>query len=403
MLSLITHPNFEVTASTLRSTMINVDHGHEILALLGDRPETREFFDQSLLAIAITDSSKDMVTYLLDRLGNTLIVTATMITQASTNWKFGLEIAEMLLDRFPNDIHITDDIILSIMDVNSSDSTDSSKVHDVLQLLFKRVGPEFPVTERLLLGAARSEFEEGDEAVVFRLVLSRFSDILPIPDDVIMAAAENSNAWAAMLLLLRRRKPEIRITEEILCAAIPNMDSYSSLLCNAARHSVRITEKAIETAAKVSDREGFLQVLNAADTNIRITQDILLAAATNYDHNGIQIMWLLLRESMNADEVGIEILEEVLQGDKWGIMSVILKRRGATIRLDKDLIQGWISSERTCRKALKFLLQDKAAEVDSILDAMSADERAEFVERRDQLFKRFEQDSWEDIFKRQGK
>lgn len=269
MLSLITHPNFKVTASTLRSTMVNVHHGHEILALLGDRPEIREFFDQSLLEIAITDSSKDMVTYLLDRLGNTLIVTATMIIQASTNWKFGLEIAEMLLDRFPNDIHITDDIILSIMDVNSGDSTDSSKVHDVLQLLFKRVGPEFRVTERLLLGAARSEFEEGDEAVVFRLVLSRFSDTLPIPDDVIMAAAKNSNAWAAMPLLLRRRNPEIRITEEILCAAIPNMDSYSSLLRNAARHSLRITEKAIETAAKVSEREGFLQILNAADT-IRI-------------------------------------------------------------------------------------------------------------------------------------
>ncbi|OAQ65571.1 Pfs, NACHT, and ankyrin domain-containingprotein [Purpureocillium lilacinum] len=339
MLSLITHPNFKVTASTLRSTMVNVHHGHEILALLGDRPEIREFFDQSLLEIAITDSSKDMVTYLLDRLGNTLIVTATMIIQASTNWKFGLEIAEMLLDRFPNDIHITDDIILSIMDVNSGDSTDSSKVHDVLQLLFKRVGPEFRVTERLLLGAARSEFEEGDEAVVFRLVLSRFSDTLPIPDDVIMAAAKNSNAWAAMPLLLRRRNPEIRITEEIF----------------------------------------------------------------NEHENGAQIMWLLLQESMNADEVGTEILEEVLQGDKWGIMSVILKRRGATIRLSKDLVQGWISSERTPGKALKFLLQYKTAELDSILDTMSTDEQADFVERWDRLFERFARDSWDDIFKRRGK
>ena len=406
MLSLITHPKFTVTASMLRSTMANVQHGYEILALLGDRPETRLFFDQSLLAIAITDSSKDMVAYLLDRLSNTPIVTATMITQASTNWESGLEIAEMLLDRFPNDIHITEDIILSIMDVNSSDSSYLSfatTIHDFLQLLFKHVGPEFPVTERLLLGAARSEFEEDYDAIVFKLVLSRFSNTLPIPHDVVMAVAKNSNAWAAMPLLLRRRKPEICITDEILCAAIPNMDSYSSMLCNAARHSLRITEKAIEKAAKVSGGKGFLQILNAADTDIRITQDILLAAVSNDNTNGTQIMWLLLRESMSADEVDTDILEEVLQGDKWGIMSVILKRRGATIRLSKDLVRGWISNERTQGKALKFLLQYKTAELDSILDTMSADERAAFVEQREILFERFERYSWDDIFKKRAK
>ncbi|GJN66030.1 hypothetical protein PLICBS_000046 [Purpureocillium lilacinum] len=385
--------------------MANEDHGHEIFDLLRDHPETDQFFDQSLLAIAITDFSKEMVTYFLDRLGENLMVTATMITEASRNCKFGPQIAETLLDRFANDIRINDDMILSIMEVNSKDFTDSSRqVHDVLELLFERLGPEFKVTERVLLGAARSEFEQGEAAVVFKLVLDRFSDTSPIPDDVIMAAAKNPNAWAAMPLLLGRRDPEICITEEILCAAIPNMwDSYSSLLHNAAKHSIRITEKALATAAKASDRDAFLQVLKAADTNIRITQGILLAAASNGNTNGTQIMWLLLRESMSADEVDTDILDEVLQGDKWGIMSVILKRRGATIRLSKDLVQRWISNERTPGKALKFLLQYKTAELDSILDIMSADERAEFVERRDQLFKRFARDSWEDIFRRQAK
>ena len=106
---------------------------------------------------------------------------------------------------------------------------------------------------------------------------------------------------------------------------------------------------------------------------------------------------------MSADEVDTDILEEVLQGDKWGIMSVILKRRGATIRLSKDLVRGWISNERTQGKALKFLLQYKTAELDSILDTMSADERAPFVEQRDRLFERFERDSWDDIFKKRAK
>ncbi|OAQ58131.1 hypothetical protein VFPFJ_11680 [Purpureocillium lilacinum] len=179
--------------------------------------------------------------------------------------------------------------------------------------------------------------------------------------------------------------------------------AYSSLLRNAAKHSTRITDTTIAAAARVSDRESFLQVLRATEANIRITQDVLVAAASNNNNDGTQVMWLLLQESMNADEVGTEILEKVLQGDKWGIMSVILERRGSTIRLSKDLLQSWIASERTCRKALKFLLQYKATEVDSILEVMSADERAEFVERRDRLFERFERDSWDDIFKRRVK
>ncbi|KAJ6439096.1 putative reverse transcriptase [Purpureocillium lavendulum] len=206
------------------------------------------------------------------------------------------------------------------------------------------------------------------------MLLDRFAHDIRITDDMILS-------------IMEPREPEICITEEILCAAIPNMwDSYSSLLQNTAKHSTRITEKALATAAKVSDRDRFLQVLKAADTNIRITQDILSATVSNSNTNGTQIMWLLLRVSMSADEVDTDILKEVLQGDKWGIMSVILKRRGATIRL-----------------TLKFLLQYKATELDSILEAMSADEQVEFVERRDKLFERFERDYWDDIFKRRVK
>ncbi|GJN78502.1 hypothetical protein PLIIFM63780_001996 [Purpureocillium lilacinum] len=382
--------------------MGNRKHWSEMLDIL--LPKSR-LDPKVLLQQTITRASIASVKFLIDQFSLDLTAEPTLVAKAAENLEFGPQIIDLLLQRF-HDINITDDIILAIINHGESGASGVSYVCDSLKVLFDRLGPDFQVTNRVLLGAARAEVEDDCDGQVFKVVFQRASVELEITQEVVMAAAQNSNAWDIMQLLLSSRPAEICMTEEILCATIPKLEgSYSYLLRNAAKHSIKITEKTIAAAARDSDtgREAFLQVLNAADANTRITQDVLLAAATNYDVNGTQIMWLLLRESMNVDEVGTEVLEKVLQGDKSGIMSVILKRRGATIRLTKDLVQGWIANERTSGKALKFLLQYKAAELHSILDAMSTDEQAEFMDRWDQLFKQFEQDSWESIFKKHGK
>ncbi|OAQ65572.1 vegetative incompatibility protein HET-E-1 [Purpureocillium lilacinum] len=393
---LMDHPDFTISQSTLHGAMANEKHGLEVLELIvaqsGVDPKI-------LLQRTITESTTASVEFLIDRFSLNLNGEQSLIAKAAENWESGASIINLLFRRFP-DIEITDDVILAIVKLG-----DFSEQHisGILKIIFDELGPKFQITNRVLLGAARAEMPDEDFGDVFKIVLQHASEELAITHEVVMSVAQNPNAWATMPLLLSSREAEICITEDILCAAIPNMEnSYSALLCNAAKHSIKITEKAIAAAARESDREGFLQVLNAADANSRITQDVLLAAAANDGKNGVQIMWLLLHESMNADEIGNELVDEVLLGDKCDIMSVILKRRGARIRLSKGLVQGWISNERTQGRALKFLLQYKSAELNSILGAMSADEQAEFVERRDRLFTRFERDSWEDIFKRRG-
>lgn len=132
-------------------------------------------------------------------------------------------------------------------------------------------------------------------------------------------------------------------------------------------------------------------------TNMQITEEVLVAATSNYEHGHI-ILFRLLKQSVEAGAIGTTVLEGALRSRNSTIMSVLLLQRGDVISLNKDLLQGWVNNSSTSNLALKYLLQYKEIDVDTIIDTMSTTEQAEFSKRREVLFERYKRYSWDDVF-----
>lgn len=392
MAFIVDHPDFTITEPLFYGAMVNEDHGHEVLSMLLSRTPIDAISAKSLLEQTIEDSSVESVRFLTDYFGNRLTIETPMVLRAAENISYGPEIIKLLCERYP-DIKLSDDIIIAVLKLHE---LEASHIHDVLKVLFKLLGPNFRTTKQILLHAAQAEFEFDDEAVVVELVLDHANNSMEITHDIFMAMAQNSNAGESIPLLFNRYGAMIDLRDDILRAAIPHLPA-KQLFSVLAAAGILITEEIVAVAAEHWSRIQFAELPQNVDSHIQVT-DKILVAATHNANCGHYILLTLFRRQAQNDTVSIKILEGALMSTNEAIMSVILKRRGEAIHLDKELIQGWLRSEQTSGKALKFLLEYKTSEVNSIVDTMSPEEQVEFMEERSKLFKRFDHDSWDDVF-----
>ncbi|KAK2770373.1 ankyrin repeat protein [Colletotrichum kahawae] len=163
--------------------------------------------------------------------------------------------------------------------------------------------------------------ENGEDMLL--LLLERFATKIRITQEVVLAAVSNKECGDRILgLLLDRRGHEIYITDEIVRAAVQNPRKaveITSLLLSERKRQIRITPD-IVTAA----------IQNPCRGQIHITEDFIIGIAST-EACSMDVMELLLdecEEDMQITRGLVDAVEDHL-GDRDEVMGLLIDRLGA--------------------------------------------------------------------------
>jgi alkylhydroperoxidase family enzyme len=163
-----------------------------------------------------------------------------------------------------------------------------------------------------------------------------------VTEEVVKVAARNINGERVMTLLLDRRGDDVRITEEVVKAAAMNSnEAIMTLLMDRLGDDVQITEEVVKAAAWNFNGEVMALLLDQRGDDVQITEEVVKAAAANW--NGKKAMTVLL--DRRGDDVRITqgVVEEAAMNYNGEVMAVLLGRRGNDIQLTEELT-AWIAT-----------------------------------------------------------
>ncbi|KAK1242545.1 hypothetical protein MKX08_005357 [Trichoderma sp. CBMAI-0020] len=336
---------------------------------------------EDVLKLAAAAESRDTMAVLLDRFGDTIVITEDIVKAAATG---SGDVIELLLDRRGNQITITEDIaklaaegdgrtmkvlldqrgdqIVITEDIvkAAAGNTRRYEGEKPIKWLLNQRGDDITITEEIVKTAAGNRWngvkimefllsQRGDEITItedivklaaggywtaMAVLLGQKGDQIVITEDIIKAAAENtvSNGTETMEYLLSRRGDEITITEGIVKAAAENPQNAGGimeLLLKQRGDEMTITEDVMKVAAAntlPSGKETMEYLLNQRGDEITITEGIVQAAAGNWRH-GEQIIELLLKRRGNEITITEDIIKIAAANDE-GVMKLLLNWRG---------------------------------------------------------------------------
>lgn len=147
--------------------------------------------------------------------------------------------------------------------------------HETMELLLDSRGTEFSVTEKVFECAVRNGMEMAS------LLLRRRGAEFKITNTILQVVAASGNC-EIMDLLLTARGQEVRITENIIkhVAAAHDGLSMLQLLCKRRRQEVVVTEAIMVEVIRKKNRHLLYYVLDTFGRSISVTDNMLLAAAT---------------------------------------------------------------------------------------------------------------------------
>ncbi|KAH7007611.1 hypothetical protein EDB80DRAFT_718896 [Ilyonectria destructans] len=347
---LLEHPDFKITKEIIEAAVVNKKHGAEVMALLRARHNDDIDLDESLMGFIAENSSVEIMDILLCQPRNRMRITSKTLEKAALNLENGPEMMEFLLIHGPDDIRITEELLLAA-------TTNPERCVDILAALLA-MRPEVKITERALLEALAVECVDyaGEEENVKMLELLFSHQKFEINEKVLIAAAENSwNMWDAIPWLLARGGKDVKITERVL-----------------------------EAAACCSPPELFLRLLKEVGDDVKITEKMLAATVQN-DTCGAKLMHLLLNYGDEPVEISDQLVEAVLQGPNSYVKDVLLRKRGAEIKVTKESLQAWLRNDKTGFAQLEYLLNFKKDDFFKVLHGMSGNELTEVKERYEWL------------------
>lgn len=276
-----------------------------IKMVLGRKPITEE----GLVAIARSQTGNLMRVFLKYR-GEASRITNSVVEAAARNEDFGNGVMEVLLNQRGNEIRVTTELVEVAAGNNHSGA-------DILSLLVQRGGGVIPVTEKALLAAMLSFKywwqKTGEDTLKVLVGQLRDSDAL-ISEAVLAEAAKRGEA--IFNLLLDRKPPGFQASGRLLWAA------------------------ASPTAYKP---EPFRILLERSMGEIRITQDIVLAAAiSSWAHHsgGLECskMAVLLGRKGAKVRITSSVIQRMIKSKNWELLKFILERRGKGAVITKKLM-----------------------------------------------------------------
>ncbi|CAG9984003.1 unnamed protein product, partial [Clonostachys byssicola] len=235
--------------------------------------------------------------------------------------KFDHTVFRLLYEKRGSEIPIKEGIIIAAAE--NKDNGD-----EILQLLLRERGNEIQITERIAIVIARNS-----SPAIFRYLLDSPLHTIGITQEVVEAAAENKRSGDKILeLLFYERGDEIKITEGMAIAIARNSSPaiFRHLLDNPV-HTIRITHEVVKAAAQNRGygKEVLELLLNKMRHKIKITDEVLAAAAANYG-SGRDILTLLL--TLRGEEIIITekvIMKAILNvGRSEEILQLLLDKGG---------------------------------------------------------------------------
>ncbi|KAH8430500.1 uncharacterized protein LDX57_008162 [Aspergillus melleus] len=301
----------------------NPRQGLGLIKTLLRRQQAGFVVTEQILCDAAQNHGREMLELLVNNAdGSDLPITGQILRSAAKNHNYGVAVVEYLFDLRGHSLPVSEDVLVSVADVNSS-FVGSPKVDDVLTFLLER-WPEMSVTDRLLEAACPLPNAMG-------LLLDRRRDCLPIQRMIHKIATDQQHKGSVLVMLLDRqpvevdewlmeivagnsyileviynRNPDFPVTPKIIVNAAKDYNSMSILL-DRQKDQVLITEEVIKASLSGSDPESVISSLltRLGPEAVPITEDILIHAIRNTRLKYTKPLELLLeqRRGLNLSAV----------------------------------------------------------------------------------------------------
>ena len=186
------------------------------------------------------------------------------------------------------------------------------------------------------------------------------------------ALVKSAAKWGkgTMSVLLSQRGDDVKITEEVLKAAVEGSEGKGviELLLQRRGDEVKITEEVLKAVGGFRGREIMELLLQKRGHEVKITEEVLKAAARGY--RGIEVMELLLQE--RGDEIKTEdVLEAAMKsfGGAKEFIKLLLQERGDEVKTE-DVLKAAMGTQQA-KEAIELLLQERGDEVktEDVLEA----------------------------------
>jgi hypothetical protein len=226
-----------------------------------------------------------------------------------------------------------------------------NKLRKAIYVHHRASGKELPNSLVAIDNLAVMHRGRGDLGSMLKMaidLLERRGDYTKITEKGIIQIAR-SFGHEAIALLLDQRGTEVEITEDVVKAAAENWDSGKeiiALLLDRRGAEVKITENVVKAAAENWDsgKEIIALLLDRCGAEVKITEDVVKAAAENWDS-------------------GKEII------------ALLLDRCGAEVKITEDVVKaaagntGW---QNAGKEVMALLLDRRGAEVKITEDVVKA-------------------------------
>ncbi|OKL58633.1 hypothetical protein UA08_06123 [Talaromyces atroroseus] len=357
---------------------------------------------EEVVKAAVSNSAhgKDIITFLLEQRGDQILVTEDMIKAAVSNAICGKEIMMFLFEQRGDQIPITEEVVKAAVRTKEDGPSvvNNNRDIEIIAFLIEQRGDQILITEEIVKDALRNPGamavlleKRGDQIFIteklFKAVL-RTSGFMGVPPeqrgDLIPTIEETEETWTwyasegieimemllgrgfidnfitpdlvklairfcpveLVKLLLHKLGKYFSITTEVMVAATRNEWHNEEMLALLLAHQLDpnfVIEDVLEEATyhKHNALHMMALLLDQANGQIAIAEQLVVAIATNGWESRNQLMLLLLTERYNYDLVLVTPAKVVELGARFfnaEVMTLLLDRLGGRVIITENLL-----------------------------------------------------------------
>jgi hypothetical protein len=299
-------------------------------------------------------------------------ITEEFLVMAGSRWE-PERLLSFILERFGDQIKITEKILAATIETSFD--------HLFIAKLPSRLDSATPLTEAVLVAAAKSEMSTSELIELFHRLLSMIGDDKVITEATFVAAAGNGLNGGRIIQLLLSRRSDFEITESVSAAAVFKEDSFFSdkstppyvmeVLLDLKGDTVPITEEVLLAATRnAAYRYSIYRLLvreRVDSVRACLTQRLLLTIAGSGD---MMILSLLERRFGTTITNELRSICRLYIGARDGNSRVVLSLLRRGVPPDTRSARGetplWIAAEGQHDLIVKDLLATQAVDVDAV-------------------------------------
>nr|CDL70800.1 pseudo vic [Cryphonectria parasitica] len=310
---------------------------------------------------------QEVIALLLHQRSDEVKITAEVVQAAAGNLKSSREVMALLLDQRSDEVKITAEVVQAAAGNERSG-------REVMALLLDQRSDEVKITAEVVQAAAGNE---GSGREVIALLLDQRSDEVKITAEVVQAAAGNwRSSREVMALLLDQRSDEVKITAEVVQAAAGNGGSgeeVMALLLDQHRDRSEITSRLVELLAASFDEHAMEKLLIHYGDEVKITAEVVQAAAGNW-RSSREVMALLLDQRSDEVKITAEVVQAAAGNEGSGreVMALLLDQRSDEVKITAEVVQAAAGNEGSGREVMALLLDQRSDEVKITAEVVQA-------------------------------